>query len=186
MKRNLIGALVLMGAVLQAAPAWATVWYVNGDIQTPGTGMTPATAFKEIQDIQPPTLQAGHEIWIAGGTALPYQATVTAYSGVKILGGFSPSGDSAFTIRNPGLYPTVIDASSSNVGLEVVSDALPSTLIEGLTIQNAGVFGIVNGSFSRAVFRHLILKDNGGNSSASGAFDNGIDYAFARIESWYI
>jgi len=60
---------------------------------------------------------------------------------------------------------------------------LSSTEIEGLIIENAGVFGIVNGATSLATFRFLTLRNNGGNSSASGAFQNGSDYAFAILNS---
>jgi len=182
MKRNLVSTLAVMGSLFQCAIAFADRWYVNGDNTTPGSGDSWSTAFDSIDAV---TLDPGDELWIAGGTALDYVITspLVVPNGAQVYGGFSPFGEPAFGDRNPGLYPTIIDASGVNVGIEVGNGAGTTTWIEGLTVQGAEVFGIQNGNTSLARFNGLTLRNNGLNplASASGAFQNGIDYAFPII-----
>lgn len=131
MKKYLIRTLAVVAVFAANVSSRAATWYVNADIGTPGLGTSWADAADEIQDITPPALQPGDKIFVAGGTATAYQATVTAYSGVELYGGFPPTGEPGFGFRNPELYPTIIDASGANVGIDVEAGAIPATRIDG-------------------------------------------------------
>jgi len=114
------GLLAATAALLWVTSARATDYFVNADADPSGNGLTWATAYDSLADITPsttPALAPGDTIFVAGGTNNLYPATVTAYSGVRLIGGFPPTGNPSEGQQNPVLYPTVIDASAATVGL---------------------------------------------------------------------
>ena len=181
MKTSRSLALGVVFLILAASSTFGEDYYIRAGAPGGGDGMTWATAFDSFDDITPstsPALAAGDTIHVGAGT---YPALVTAYSGVILLGSYPPTGDPGDGYRNTSLYPSIIDAAGEAVAMEVESNAILGTLIDGFIIENALNYGISNGNNSQAVFNNLILRDNGDVFAIdSGAFRNG-NLAFARI-----
>ncbi len=89
------------------------------------------TEFASIQDAIDNS-ERGDVIRVAGGT---YTETITLEDYRTILGGYDPT----FTVRDPSLYPTVIDGGGA--GNVITALNLDNMRIDGFEVRNSGPIG---------------------------------------------
>jgi predicted outer membrane repeat protein len=121
-------ARVIMGVtLLSALTAHAAVRYVASD-GGGQDGLTWTTAYRSIQAaVSDAGMGAGDEIRVKGGTYV-ITSPINVTKAVKILGGFSGSGDT----RNVATYVTTIDGNGSTMCLNISANAR----VEGLTFTD--------------------------------------------------
>ena len=140
--------LILLTAVLLCAlnKSFAAIYYVNVNNPTPGSGLTWATAFTNL-NLALATAGNGDQIWVAKGTYKPTTTTDRTVTfaitqGYSIYGGFNGT-ETAVTMANPTANPTILSGDIGAVGdptdnsYHVVTyQSVPSTNItmDGFTI----------------------------------------------------
>ena len=151
--------LILLTAVLLSSlnRGFATTYYVNVNNPSPGSGLTWATAFTDL-NLALAAVSAGDQIWVAKGTYKPTTTTNRAATFLitqecSIYGGFNGT-ETAATMANPTANPTILSGDIGTVGdptdnsYHVVTYESPSASIitmNGFTITggnaNAGYPG---------------------------------------------
>ncbi len=95
----------------------------------------------------------GDIVKVAGGT---YHESVTVPDYVRLYGGYDPT----FTVRDPNLYPTIIDADQTGHGLNI--SERDYIVVDGFEVEDAGGVGYY-GIFlknSEAVVRNCNVRDS--------------------------
>jgi len=158
---------------LAMAPAVseAGVWYVDGDVQYSGTGMSWSEAFKTIQDaIYNPSVASGDEIWVAAGI---YFLEKTYIHGnyilvdrvVGIYGGFNGTEterDQRDWINNV----TTVDGNEKFPCFYLTKDATIDgfTITNGYSVDNGGGMRILQSAptITNCAFNWNSAAGNGG------------------------
>ncbi|MFH1502708.1 MAG: C1 family peptidase [Candidatus Eisenbacteria bacterium] len=95
----------------------------------------------------------GDVVKVAGGT---YHETVTVPDYVQLYGGYDPT----FTVRDPALYPTIIDADQGGHGINV--SERDYIVIDGFEVEDAGgtsYYGIYLKN-SEVKVRNCVVRDS--------------------------
>ena len=128
--------------------SFATVYYVNINNATPGSGLTWATAFTDLNQALA-VYSSGDQIWVAKGTYYPTAttnraATFSITQGLNLYGGFNGS-ETAYTMANPTANPTILSGDIGVAGdatdnsYHVVTFSCPAT--SGLTMDGFTITG---------------------------------------------
>ncbi len=179
-KAILTTAIASLLAAGSAAADTGDVFFV--DVRnTSGTqdGLAWATAFDTIQEgIEAAREDFGGEVWVARGTYSERRANASGSlllrPGVDVYGGFRGT-EIRRSQRNPKVYPTVIDGSTSAGGnpAATVVDGANNTVLDGFTVQGgrgeAGA-GVLNLAES-PIIRNCTFRDNIAESFGGAAFN---------------
>jgi len=183
---RILSAWMIVLAITGTSLAANEVHHVNKNNSSPGNGQSWATAFNTIAEAIAEA-EATDQIWVAGDeapTPIVYveEAAITILDGVRLYGGFPPSGNPGFNDRNPARYVTIIsgDADDDDAPGFVNRDdnhatlisidwfATPDTLVSGFTVRGAIVQAIEVGAFAEPQFDSLSVIDNGNSTPTVG------------------
>jgi len=186
---RLLLALLLAICLLPAhsPPTEAADWYVDTKVVVSGDGSSWAEAFKTIQEaINRAFLLGGYEIWVAKGTytlgspiSIPWDPLI-GKAPLKLYGGFT-SGALSLDERDWVDNLTVIDGNAaveSVIAVNTWVDLIDGFMITGGTAGSLGTGGAIDirgcGRESpQPVFRNLVIRGNGGDTSHPPAYYEG-------------
>lgn len=156
--------------LLLSAPASQATVYVNANSYGPVfDGNSWETAFRTIQEGIDKADASDDAVWVASAS---YVENVTLKSGVKLYGGFPPSG-SDWRSRNPAQYVTTIRGTGNSSVVKCLPGVGSDTVIDGFTITGgSGTYiypdvcggGILCASASPTISNNIIS----GNSAPRG------------------
>jgi len=136
----------------------------------PGNGMTWATSFKSI-DAAINASGGNAEIWVKQGHYLMYKTMQPDVTNLILYGGFSGI-ETNKELRNPSLYPTIIDGQNK---ISCFSNT-NRVIIDGFTFQNSIQSAINNTAEAEII--NCIFTDN---SSESGGAINCHDNSNTKV-----
>lgn len=170
--RRLLLSVSLLALLAQAVHA-QTIWYVDGDAVTNGSGMNWGNPFNNL----PSALTAASnlndpqdEIWVKA-SILPYTpasttSTFQLEANVGVYGGF----DGTETSRNERDFlnnETILSGELGSPGHgdnveNIVTGATGNStfVLDGFTITGADNHGIFNSTGANGLYRNLIIEDN--------------------------
>ena len=131
MKISLIN-LFLLFACLKAV---GTIHYVNPIASGANTGVNWVNAATDLRTVLAVSV-AGDSIFLAAGNYNAGNDPYTLVSGIRIFGGFAPSGNPVFSDRNWTSYPSIFRGSSTNPIFRTISFSAP-TYLDGVQITEA-------------------------------------------------
>ena len=159
--------LISFLAVLQSAPAFAAVIYVNGAATGTGDGSSWTDAVTTIPAAITIAV-AGDELWIAKGA---YTGTsspiITMKDGVSLYGGFLGT-ETARTQRNPAVHTTTIDGADTYACVVGASNAA----LDGFIVQNGRQStgaGMYNNGCTALTIANCTFSGNRANSGSDHA-----------------
>src|SRR6185437_8305717 len=144
-RRVRILTAILTTFLISTSHCFAVIRYVNINNPTPGTGLTWATAYNNLQSALAAANYAD-QIWIAQGTYKPSSpacrsSTFSIPNGVYIYGGFNGT-ETANTQADPALYPTILSGDIGVAGnasdncYHVLTSAVSYSECHGVTIRD--------------------------------------------------
>ena len=141
--------LLILLLLSLSCKSFATIYYVNINNSTPGSGLTWATAFNDLNQALA-IYSSGDQIWVAKGTYYPTTttdrtATFTITNYLSLYGGFNGT-ETAATMANPTANPTIlsgdigIPGNAADNSYHVVTFTYPPTG-SGLTMDGFTITG---------------------------------------------
>ena len=139
-----------------------------------GDGSSWTTASGDLQS----QINAGgvQQVWVAAGTYQPAPGQYFALKeGVKVYGGFAPSGNPAFTDRNWTQYPTTLRGNGTHVVRNEQNGLTNAALLDGFTLTGgqAETGGGMLNNQAYPMINHCIFKDNRATIWGGGIYNLG-------------
>jgi hypothetical protein len=161
--------LVLFLTFLSTFSYAQTTRYIRSDGAAGAGGTSWASAGNDLQA----TLSASSAkdtICIAAGTyPAPADTCYIVKNGIRIFGGFPPTGAPSFADRNTDLYPTVLQGSGKQIMYTPFESLADTTVLDGMRLtggKNVEEGGALYVSYDAKYFIRNCLFDN--NSSRGG------------------
>jgi hypothetical protein len=148
--------------------------YIDCLVESNGDGTSWLNAFKYLNAALS-AASSGCEIWVADGTYKPGQdasnpdglstASFSVPSNVKLYGGFAGS-ETALSQRDPSVYKTMLNGNINGSYCYTVVNLLNNgTLLDGISIQSGGTYGIWSdgqalGQLVFPIVRNCVIENN--------------------------